>query len=94
MEVLAGSRDDLHERRLRQLLGGCHLASLDGLGDFETAAGMYASCRRAGVTIRALNDCLVATVARRESMDVLHAERDFTALATHVGLRIADGSLR
>ncbi|MDQ3757226.1 MAG: PIN domain nuclease [Actinomycetota bacterium] len=88
MEVLAGGRDADHVRRLRGLLGRCRLVPLEGLADYEEAAGLYRRCRRAGATVRALADCLVAAVALRAGLPVLHADRDFDVLAEHTGLTV------
>ena len=41
--------------------------------------------------MRALTDCLIAVVALRESLPVLHADRDFDVLARHAGLRAERG---
>lgn len=81
MEILAGARDDLHRRRLRTLLGQCEYIRTSAPDDFEQAAALSARCRQAGFTIRALTDCLIAAVALREGAAVLHADRDFEALA-------------
>jgi predicted nucleic acid-binding protein len=89
MEILAGARDDAHRDRLRGLLARCHFAPTEGPRDFEDAAGVYRTCRRGGETIRALTDCLIATVAIREGMPILHADADFDAIARHVPLTIA-----
>jgi len=47
---------------------------------------MYRACRAAGETVRALTGCLTAVVALRASVPVLHADRDFDALARQTGL--------
>lgn len=91
MEVLAGARDDDHRDRLRRLLARCHHLPLHGLDDFETAADLFRASRAGGETVRALSDCLIAVVALRESVPVLHADRDFDVLARHTGLRAARG---
>jgi predicted nucleic acid-binding protein len=91
MEVLAGARDDDHRDRLRRLLARCEHIPVEGLEDFETAADLYRLCRRAGETVRALTDCLIAVVALRASISVLHADRDFDAIARHTGLRVITG---
>ncbi len=86
MEVLAGGRDDAHVARLRGLLSRCEFVATDGLGDYEQAAAIYRRCRRAGETVRALTDCLIAAVAIRSGVDLLHADRDFDAIARHTDL--------
>ncbi len=88
MEVLAGGRDAAQVTRLRGLLGRCTFHPTIGLDDFEAAADLYRTCRRRGETVRALNDCLIGAVAVRIGTPILHADRDFGALArcTHVRL--------
>jgi hypothetical protein len=88
MEVLAGGRDDEHVARLRRLLGRCEFVPVAGLADFERGAAIYRQCRRAGDTVRALNDCLIAAVAIRAGIDVLHANRDFDVIARHCPLEL------
>ncbi|MHB1525782.1 MAG: type II toxin-antitoxin system VapC family toxin [Candidatus Dormibacteria bacterium] len=92
MEVLAGGRDEAHAAQLRRLLTSCEFVPTEGLADFEAAALLYRRCRRAGETIRALADCLIAAVAVRAGMEVLQADKDFETLARHSTLRLyADG---
>jgi predicted nucleic acid-binding protein len=64
------------------------LAAVVRLGDFKHAASLYRRCRRAGETVRSLTDCLIADVDVRANLDVLHADRDFDALARHTELRL------
>ena len=40
-------------------------------------------------TVRALTDCLIAVVAIRARLQVLHADSDFTTIARHTNLAIA-----
>lgn len=89
MEVLAGGRDDVEVTKLRRLLGRFELVPIQGLADYEAAATLYRTCRRAGETVRSLNDCLIASVAIRTGMSVLHHDRDYPALARHAGLLLA-----
>jgi predicted nucleic acid-binding protein len=56
--------------------------------DFDTAAAVYRSCRSQGKTVRKLIDCLIAAVAMRANVALLHMDQDFTAIATATGLRI------
>jgi predicted nucleic acid-binding protein len=89
MEVLAGARDDGHRDRLRALLARCQFVPIAGPRDYEDAADIYRACRQAGHTVRALTDCLIASVAMRAGLSVLHADRDFDAIARHAPLEIA-----
>lgn len=87
MEVLAGARDEPHLRQLRGLLArGVTLPT--GAEDYESAAALYRSCRRRGDTVRRLVDCLIAAVAVREDVPVLHADSDFDVIARHTALQV------
>lgn len=87
MEVLAGARDDRHLRDLRGLLGRAELFGCETV-DFETAALLYRLCRRNGETVRRLVDCLIAAVAVRNDVPVLHADADFEVLARYTELSV------
>jgi predicted nucleic acid-binding protein len=89
MEVLAGARDDPHRDRLRGLLARCAFISTEGPRDYEDAAELYRVCRARGHTVRALTDCLIASVAVRARAALLHADSDFDAIARHAPLEIA-----
>ena len=55
---------------------------------FDDAVGLYRGARRAGVAIRSGVDCLIAACAIRHSLEVLHKDRDYDALARVSHLRI------
>lgn len=61
---------------------------LCGLEDYEAAAQLYRTCRRAGETTRQLADCLIAVPAIGADATLLHAGRDFETLARHTPLRL------
>jgi len=87
MEILAGARDDVHLRQLRGLLGRATMLHCRP-ADFDAAAALYRRCRRQGRTVRRLVDCLIAAVAIREDLAVLHADSDFDTLARCTELRL------
>jgi predicted nucleic acid-binding protein len=90
MEVLAGARDHAHLDRLRRVvLGRCQMLDGHGLADYEEAAAIYRHCRREGATVRRLNDCLIAAVAIRSGVPLLHAGQDFEQIARHCPLQSA-----
>ncbi len=89
MEVLAGARDDAHDRSLRSALAFATLLPVGGLHSWETAAAISRACREAGFTIARGLDCLIAAVAIREDVAVLHADRDFDRIAQYTPLRVA-----
>ncbi|MEO6628930.1 MAG: PIN domain nuclease [Aquihabitans sp.] len=88
MEVLAGARDERHLNDLRRLLARATILPTEPV-DFEDAAAIYRTCRRRGDTVRKLIDCLIAAVAIRHDVSLLHADADFDALARHTDLRLA-----
>ena len=87
MEVLAGARDERHLQDLRALLARATALPVERV-DYEAAALLYRTCRRNGETVRKLIDCLIAAVAVRADVPVLHADADFDVLARHTALRI------
>ena len=85
MEVLAGAHDERHLRELRGLLARAHLLRCEA-SDFEAAAALFRRCRRRGQTVRRLIDCLIAAVAIRNNVALLHADADFDILARNTEL--------
>ena len=90
LEVLVGTTDEERAARLRRFLAGAELLRQESPADAEQAAALYRACRRAGETPRSLNDCLIAAVALRHDVPVLHRDRDFTVLAQHTDLRLVE----
>lgn len=89
MELLAGARGDTDARGLANMLAWAHALPVQGLADWESAAAIYRTCRENGFTPRSQIDCLIAAIAIREGVGVLHADRDFDEIAKHTSLRIA-----
>lgn len=81
-EVLQGFREERAFRIARDALAALPtVESPLGPPVFEEAAQLYRSARRAGLTVRSSVDCLIAACAIRSGTQVLHRDRDFTALA-------------
>jgi predicted nucleic acid-binding protein len=55
---------------------------------YEEAASLHRICRRGGETVGKLIDCLIASVAIREDIPVLHHDVDYEVLSRHTDLRI------
>ena len=92
LEVLAGTTDEERAARLRRFLAGAELLRQESPADAEQAAALHRACRRAGKTPRSLNDCLIAAVALRHDVPLLHRDRDFTVLAQHTDLRLVESA--
>ena len=87
MEILAGARTHRHLADLRSTLARAQLLRVEP-GDYDTAAGIYRGCRSRGESVRKLVDCLIAAVALRHHVPVLHSDRDFAAIARTFELSI------
>lgn len=92
MEVVAGARGDEREAELRRLLLSCDLLRFDAAVDFDAAARIYRSCRRAGVTPRGIVDCMIASVAYRHGASLLTLDADLDRVADVVGVVLDDAS--
>jgi len=91
MEVLAGALNERHLTDLRGLMARATLVSV-AAEDYEQAAALYRTCRRSGLTVRKLVDCLIAAVAIRADVPVLHVDADFAVLEQHTPLQTHDAS--
>ena len=90
MEVLAGARDEQHLQQLRRLLARASTLPTEPV-DYDAAAALYRTCRQRGHSVRKLIDCLIAAVAIRGNLPVLHRDADFDILAQHTTLQIDVG---
>ncbi|MCP4203896.1 MAG: PIN domain-containing protein [bacterium] len=81
-EVLQGFDDQRAFRLAREAMLSLPMveSSLEA-SIFEEAVGLYRSARRLGLTVRSGTDCLIAACALRNSLAVVHRDRDFDALA-------------
>jgi predicted nucleic acid-binding protein len=86
LEVLAGVAGGAQANYLAAALDGCQDLRQEPRTDVEAAASIYRRCRQAGEMIRSLNDCLIAAIAIRHDVPVLHHDRDFDAIARHSAL--------
>lgn len=91
-EVLQGFREERHWRIAREALFALPIVeSPMEAAVYLEAASLYRSARRGGVTVRSSIDCLIAACALRHDLEVLHRDRDFTALAGVTALRSREG---
>lgn len=86
LEVMAGTRRDTVALTLR-LLEAQHLEALAPKLDWLDAAMIYRELKWRGVTIRSQVDALIAAVAIRLNIPVLHYDRDFEHIARHTTLQ-------
>lgn len=88
MELLAGTRTDVEYGRVRSLVTSVAWITVDPASDFESAAQIYATSRRAGLTPRGLTDCLIAAIALRTTSHIMTSDRDFAAMSHSVELNL------
>ncbi|WP_297290934.1 PIN domain nuclease [Oceanicoccus sp.] len=87
MEVLAGARNEQHLHQLRRLIARASILPMEST-DYDTAAALYRTCRQRGYTVRKLIDCLIAAVAIRSEISILHTDTDFDVLAKNTNLDV------
>lgn len=76
-EVLQGIPSDKQFKEIKDYLLAFDILNDDGIELAISAANLYRSMRKKGVTIRKSNDCLIAQYAIRHSLKILHQDRDF-----------------
>ncbi len=81
MEILSGAGGEDVYLKLERLVNGLPSLAVDGASDFRTAAQIYRSARRAGRTIRSINNCLIAALAIRHGARIIHRDSDFDVIA-------------
>jgi len=89
VEVLQGLRRDADFRMARDLLDGLAFAELGGRDVALAAAGNYRTLRRHGLTVRKTIDVVIASFCLLHGHRLLYSDRDFDALAEHLGLLAA-----
>ena len=87
-EILQGFREENAYRSARDAMFSFPIVESPLMSDvFVEAVGLYRMARRSGQTIRSSVDCLIAACAIRHDLEILHRDRDFTALAQVSPLR-------
>lgn len=87
MELMAGPTDELALAKVAQLVDALTLVRLLPALDFPEAAALHRRARASGRTVRKLNDCLIAAVAIRADLTVVHRDSDFELIASVSDLR-------
>jgi len=86
-EILQGIRQDSqHDSVLHYLLLFSRID--DEFDDYLAAANIYRTLRRRGLTVRSPVDCLIAALAIRAKVSLLHNDSDFTAIARQFPLSV------
>lgn len=88
LEVLQGSRDEGHAERIERDLREYAVVPMLDLQLAIQAARNFRLLRGRGITIRKTIDTVIATFCLAGGHMLLHADRDFDPLETHLGLRV------
>jgi len=86
-EVLQGTRSESYIAVRKVLRAAQMIESPMPLEVFEEAADIYRTGRAIGFSIRSPFDCLIAAVAIRNAIEVLHSDRDFNTIARFTRLQ-------
>ena len=88
MELLAGARDPGTFRRIERIMAAMPLCQVDPVCDFAEAGALFKAMRNEGITIRSMVDCLIAAIARRRDATIMHADREFDAIASRYPIQV------
>ena len=86
-EVLQGIREKSEFRKTKELFNAMIFLPMP-YAVFLGAAEIYRTLRRKGITIRNSVDCMIASVAIKNDIRLLHNDRDFTPIEKHLGLKV------
>lgn len=81
MEILSGATTEAAHAKLERLMNGLPSLKLDDAIDFRSAAAIYRRARQSGNTIRSINDCLIAALAIRHAVTLVHRDADYDVIA-------------
>jgi|SRR5690242_16470460 predicted nucleic acid-binding protein len=87
-EVLQGIEDDKNYVIIRENLQGFDFLHYDPYKFSISAADLYRSLRKKGITIRKANDCLIAAICIANDIPLLHNDKDFDNIAKYTSLKI------
>jgi len=89
LEILQGARSDLHATRIERELRRYRIVTLLNDELAVRAAQNYRRLRDLGITIRKTADLVIGTFCIAHGHTLLHADRDFAPMETHLGLKCA-----
>lgn len=92
-EILQGAKTRKECKTLQEYLSTQRFFNpKDHLSSYSDAADLYFKCRKKGITIQSIIDCLIAQTALDHDLYLLHNDKDFYAMATVIDFRIFKGS--
>jgi predicted nucleic acid-binding protein len=88
LEILQGARDEAHAGRLERGLRQFQIVSMLDSTLAVRAARNYRRLRDLGFTIRKTADVVIGAFCIEHGHALLHDDRDFAPMQTHLGLRV------
>ncbi|MFP4349648.1 MAG: PIN domain nuclease [Desulfococcaceae bacterium] len=86
-EVLQGIRKDTEFRKTRDLFNTLIWLQMP-YNVFLSSAEIYRILRKKGITIRKPLDCMIASTAIENDVQLLHNDKDFHPIEKHCGLKV------
>ena len=87
-EILQGIADDRTFEDIKNILQNFKILKFNIMDLTNTAIEIYRKMRKAGITIRKSNDCLIAAYAVLGDLYLLHKDRDFEVMENHINIKM------
>jgi predicted nucleic acid-binding protein len=88
LQVLQGARDEAHAVRIAHELNQFDIVAMLDPEIAVKAAHNYRALRGRGITIRKTVDLIIGTFCIEHGHTLLHDDRDFDPMRTHLGLQV------
>ncbi|MDR3355976.1 MAG: PIN domain-containing protein, partial [Spirochaetaceae bacterium] len=88
MEVLRGIREDNTFHDIKEALLNFHILNNEIMEITNNAINIYRMLRKKGITIRKQNDCLIASYAILNNIQIFHKDHDFELISHETKLKI------
>lgn len=88
LECLQGARDEAHAARIEAALRVFQIEAMLDAGLATDAARQYRVLRAVGMTPRKTIDLIIGAFCIKNDYRLLHQDRDFEPMVTHLGLQV------
>lgn len=88
VEVLQGFKSDKDYNTAKYFLSALPFRRIGGYDVAVQSVEHYRFLRKTGVTVRKTIDVIIATYCIREGLTLLHDDRDFDPMVTHLSLKV------
>jgi predicted nucleic acid-binding protein len=88
MEILRGIKDDNTFFDVKETLLNFFILDNEIMEITNNAINIYRMLRKRGITIRKQNDCLIASYAILNNIQIFHKDRDFELISQETKLKI------